>query len=1136
MLDRFLPRVLALFGLCGLLVAQHGLLAPPGFVVELVAQTPVLRWPSAVLPCRDGSVLVGEDPMDMPGPAHEPIDRIVRFRRTSAGTWEKTLFADRLYAVFGLLEIGDSVYCMNMPHLTVLRDQDGDGYAESREVLIENLGVPPPGADGGFNDHIVSGLQRGLDGWIYVAVGDKGVPRATGRDGSTITLRGGGIVRLRPDGTRLEVVARGLRNILEPCLDAEDELFTYDNTDDGRGWWTRFTHVVPGGEYGYPWDYQKHPERHLPCLGDCGGGSPTGGAAYRESAWPAEFHGDLFFCDWADRVVRRFEVERRGATFALTGHSDFLRAEEGAAPFHPTDLAFSLDGRALLVADWNFGGWQKPDERGRLFLVRRENEVASEPLAPLATLEAQFGALASDQYSLRREAQDRLIAAGRVALPGLRSILETSRHEAARRHALWAWAEIQRSLGLSEPWPILPEASPALIAQSIRAQETTSPAKWPEEPWLLRTELSQALGTATALRSLPPRPDRLPDGVLRFLARRVWARSASARDLLGAFEDPNSQSEAGLILRHLDRPLVVSELADALRDRLGRDTAPVRFLVALIDALGPLHQRPPAWDGRWWGIGPADDAPPRHTEAWSATPAVTLALRAAIRHPNSEVAASARRAVQQTAAPELLQDLLGFAGELADGSPDLLPMMSVFAGVRFSGARALFRAQLSSPSASHRLAAIAGLRALEDRESAASVLAKLTDADLEVRRAVLRTVTAWRLAEARSALLGFIEDPELRTTAWDGLAALGTADDAALLLASLSDQNGLVRQKSRQAVERLATELRPYLEAEADRISPAVLYEIQKIYSRPEALRHWDVLGPIPKVQAPPTARESAATWRSCETTAERGRVDLKALLSGGNDQIAFASTKIVESRSRATRLRVGSDDDVAIWLNGELVHDHAVTRGWRASEDSVPVTLRSGANHLLVRIGQGYGDWAFNVEWPASTGGPLFLREGVPPPRERLRDAALGGTGSVESGRTLFRDRARLMCASCHRAEGFGTALGPDLSEIGKKSSRREIIDSVLEPSLKILDGYRESGVELRDGQALYGLLSEPAPGEFQLVDSEGETHRFLATELQSRWTLQSSAMPEGLVDSLDPKAFADLVAYLESLRSATP
>ena len=55
-------------------------------------------------------------------------------------------------------------------------------------------------------------------------------------------------------------------------------MFTYDNTDDGLGWWSRFTHMVDGGTYGYPYDYRP-PEN-----------DKEGMAARREELW--HLHGN----------------------------------------------------------------------------------------------------------------------------------------------------------------------------------------------------------------------------------------------------------------------------------------------------------------------------------------------------------------------------------------------------------------------------------------------------------------------------------------------------------------------------------------------------------------------------------------------------------------------------------------------------------------------------------------------------------------------------------------------------------------------------------------------------------------------------------------------------------------------------
>jgi predicted RNase H-like HicB family nuclease len=59
----------------------------------------------------------------------------------------------------------------------------------------------------------------GIDGWIYIAVGDYGIVEAKGKDGAKVTLRGGGILRVRPDGTELEIFCTGIRNPFDIAID-----------------------------------------------------------------------------------------------------------------------------------------------------------------------------------------------------------------------------------------------------------------------------------------------------------------------------------------------------------------------------------------------------------------------------------------------------------------------------------------------------------------------------------------------------------------------------------------------------------------------------------------------------------------------------------------------------------------------------------------------------------------------------------------------------------------------------------------------------------------------------------------------------------------------------------------------------
>ena len=74
-----------------------------------------------------------------------------------------------------------------------LRRPQGDGVSDGQEVLVTGLTTDMITNRGG--DHTTNGIRMGIDGWIYIGVGDYGIKEAKGKDGRTIVLRGGGIVR-----------------------------------------------------------------------------------------------------------------------------------------------------------------------------------------------------------------------------------------------------------------------------------------------------------------------------------------------------------------------------------------------------------------------------------------------------------------------------------------------------------------------------------------------------------------------------------------------------------------------------------------------------------------------------------------------------------------------------------------------------------------------------------------------------------------------------------------------------------------------------------------------------------------------------------------------------------------------------
>lgn len=162
----------------------------------------------------------------------------------------------------------------------------------------------------------------------------------------------------------------------------------------------------------------------------------------------------------------------------------------------------------------------------------------------------------------------------------------------------------------------------------------------------------------------------------------------------------------------------------------------------------------------------------------------------------------------------------------------------------------------------------------------------------------------------------------------------------------------------------------------------------------------------------------------------------------------------------------------------------------------------------------------------------PLDERPGFD--RATYTQYALAHPGDAAGGRALFADLLGPACARCHRAQGKGGDIGPDLSDIGAKYGREHLIESVLEPSRQIVEGYRPIVVAMHDGRLVTGLVKNETTDLLTLVDLEGRLHPLGKPEIEARKLVDTSLMPEGLADRLTPAQFADLIAYLESLRSS--
>jgi putative heme-binding domain-containing protein len=137
-----------------------------------------------------------------------------------------------------------------------------------------------------------------------------------------------------------------------------------------------------------------------------------------------------------------------------------------------------------------------------------------------------------------------------------------------------------------------------------------------------------------------------------------------------------------------------------------------------------------------------------------------------------------------------------------------------------------------------------------------------------------------------------------------------------------------------------------------------------------------------------------------------------------------------------------------------------------------------------------------------------------------------------VERGRQLFVRDGSASCKSCHRVNGTGETLGPDLSQIGKKYSPAEMLTHLLEPTRFIDAKYVPYVLETTGGLVHSGLLLEKTDTEIVLKNAQNKEVRVPAGDVESLVSQQKSLMPELLLREMTPQQAADLLAFLTSLR----
>jgi putative membrane-bound dehydrogenase-like protein len=151
----------------------------------------------------------------------------------------------------------------------------------------------------------------------------------------------------------------------------------------------------------------------------------------------------------------------------------------------------------------------------------------------------------------------------------------------------------------------------------------------------------------------------------------------------------------------------------------------------------------------------------------------------------------------------------------------------------------------------------------------------------------------------------------------------------------------------------------------------------------------------------------------------------------------------------------------------------------------------------------------------------------GLPnPDRQKVLDEYLPLTkksGDAALGQVIFKSN----CAKCHRHNGEGAQIGPDLSGVAVHTKEHLLVD-ILDPSRNVEGNFRVYRVEMKDGRSLNGLLASETKTTVELIDAETKKYVLQRSEIDELQVSNKSLMPEGFEKMLKPDDFVNLLEFL--------
>lgn len=1161
---------------------------PPGFEIELVASEdhgvgkPVtVAWDDAG---RLWTITALEYPLDgneQPAEAKAlyergGADKILVFDSPYGAPRQPRVFADNLAMPMGILPYKDGALVGHGPDVLFLRDTDGDGKADKREVILTGFGIQ--------DSHLMPHqFTRAPGGWFWLAQGAFNYSRVKTKDGREHQFDQTRLARFTLDGLKFESVTSGPCNIWGLVIDQQGETFIQEANDYGYP----VMHYQQGGSYpGCTGSFTPYAPYHPSEVEFRMGGTGLSGLALSDprGGFSDPYADVMYVANPITRKIQAIKIHREGPRFRYEKLADFVLSSDEW--FRPVALHFGPD-QNLYIIDWynkiishNEVPRTHPERdktRGRIWRVRQSTQSRAVPPNVLAAKnDALLQHLRSDNtWEMRAAVHQVIDRSARELLPQLRDLVLSKTATAPHRiHALWILEEL-KALEPSTIQALLTEQNRNLRREAIRALQN---AGLPARDTLALAE-SRASDPDPEVRAEVIRSSalHLPEpqafSILLSLAQAPLDQPAGINPHNGSpmklREAYDREFERYLIRSYLEKfPAPTAAFLESNSARLDAEAILLASLALPPDRGGPLVAKFISQLTRL----PNEEELLRLAQNLG-QPGALAAMEKILSEPSRQ-----NSLLESLLRIRTRADLTALAPLL---SRTITPLFNNSASqslaIRIAGA---FKLQQTEPllvtalraSSSPKAELLRALRELDSKEVALFAQIARDATDPAIRNEAVSTLAASKSPATPGLLLPL----------WDSLSAtqrrfalgelVSTKSTAEPLLAAIKEGTVPREDLDGNTLDRLATILPANPQVTAlvrdlsTRYRPILLLNGQNGSSvdsninleGPFTVECWVKLDPGIENDDGILGRPGGADFNFAGS---RFRVycgpDFGDRLIAKKQMTPGVWTHHAITRDAAGKFRLylngefDTEDNrpvTALLDNldiGRVSPQHAGTSGALA-EFRVWNRARS-ASEIRADFDRTYAGepkptdlvHLYTDQWPGirplaqvlktAEAPTLLTRAQAAAQHEKLEKFAklAASPGSVEKGQASFTQ----LCAVCHSIRGTGGQIGPVLDGAGA-SGPESLLRAVLTPNAAMEAGYRAYRVELTDGELLEGFLVSQDAESLLLRRPSLQDERIPRSKIKRASFTRNSLMPEGLLELLSDEDARDLLTFLLTLK----